>query len=96
MPPPQHESERDQAARRNQHPIRPADIGDGAEEIARFRRERLGPLQKERVEDIDPEQDEGHRQHQLLKDGQLSQAKVHRQRHMTLAGLGARLPSQMK
>ena len=105
----QHERERDRRAGRNQHPVRPADIGDGAEEFARLRRQRPRPLEHERIDQQKSEQDQRQREHHLLDDGEVLQAQSMASRlasigtfeapgrgYAALTELGSRLPSQMK
>ena len=43
----EHKRKRHQGARRDQHPVRPADVGDAAEEVAGLGCQRLRPLQEE-------------------------------------------------
>ncbi len=108
---PQDERDGDRRAGRNQHPVRFADIGDRAEEFARLGHQRLRPLEHEGIDDEKPEKDDRQREHDLLDDGEVLQARKHglssRQDRAVLrrqcqagqvavAEPASRLPSQMK
>ena len=108
---PQDERDGDRRAGRNQHPVRFADIGDRAEEFARLGHQRLRPLEQEGIDDEKPEKDDRQREHDLLDDGEVLQARKHglsssqdravlrrqcQAGQMAVTEPASRLPSQMK
>ena len=73
----QDEGKRNGYAGRNQHPIRFADIGDGSKELADLGGQRFRPLQNERIENQEPEQDKRDREHDLLDQSEILNPHSH-------------------
>jgi hypothetical protein len=69
---PQHEGERDRDTGRDQHPVRPADIGDGSEELLDVRRQRACPLEHEGIEQQEAEGEQRDGDHHLIEQAQIS------------------------
>ena len=74
---PQHERDRDRGAGRYQHPVRSAEIGDGAEEFARLWYQHLRSLEHERIDDEESEQHNGEREHDLLDQREVLETRTH-------------------
>ena len=71
------ERERDGRPGRDQHPVRPAHIGDPAEEFLNVGLERVRLLIQERIDQQEAHGEQRHRDHQLVEQAQILEARGH-------------------